>query len=140
MASESRPSEGIRAVIAVGVLAVGLIHTLDLQSKFHETPYLGVAYVALIVASVVAAGGVLMGSDQRWMSAAALVALTPMVGYVLSRSIGLPDANGDIGNWLEPLGVASLFVESAVLVLVGELRVNGKRMGRDSAALRGSFV
>jgi hypothetical protein len=36
---------------------------------------------------------------------------------VLSRTTGLPSATGDIGNWTEPLGLASLFVEGAVVVI-----------------------
>jgi hypothetical protein len=33
-----------RAAGVIGLLAIALIHLLDLQSKMHETPYLGVAY------------------------------------------------------------------------------------------------
>ena len=40
------------------------------------------------------------------------------LGYVLSRTTGLPNATGDIGNWTEPLGLASLFVEGSVIALV----------------------
>ncbi len=39
------------------------------------------------------------------------------LGYAFSRSTGLPSATDDIGNWLEPLGLASLFVETCVVVL-----------------------
>jgi hypothetical protein len=31
-----------------------------------------------------------------------------MLGYVLTRTSGLPDATLDVGNWTEPLGLASL--------------------------------
>jgi hypothetical protein len=34
---------------------------------------------------------------------------------VLSRTTGLPDATGDIGNWKEPIGLANAFVEGAIL-------------------------
>jgi hypothetical protein len=34
-----------------------------------------------------------------------------------SRTTGLPNSTGDIGNWSEELGLASLFVEGAVVVL-----------------------
>ena len=37
--------------------------------------------------------------------------------YILSRTTGLPNATGDIGNWSEPLGLASLFVEGAVIAV-----------------------
>ncbi|MEA2340710.1 MAG: hypothetical protein QOG11_787, partial [Solirubrobacteraceae bacterium] len=38
-------------------------------------------------------------------------------GFVLTRTVGLPQATGDIGNWMEPLGLASLFVEGTLIVL-----------------------
>ena len=101
-------------------MGIGLIHTLDLPSKWHETPYLGLGYVLLIGASLVAAGGVIAGRNRRWAHLAVAVAAIPLAGYVVSRTVGLPAATGDIGNWLEPLGLASLFVEGAVLLLIAE--------------------
>jgi hypothetical protein len=49
--------------------------------------------------------------------AGGLLALGAITGYTLTRTVGLPSATGDVGNWLEPLGLASLFVES-ILVAV----------------------
>jgi hypothetical protein len=51
--------------------------------------------------------------------AAAGLALSAAIGYVLSRTTGLPNATGDIGNWTEPLGLASLFVEGCLVALAG---------------------
>ena len=51
-----------------------------------------------------------------WQAAAGLSA-SVILGYVLSRTTGLPQATDDIGNWSEPLGIASLFVEGAVIAL-----------------------
>jgi len=39
------------------------------------------------------------------------VALAALLGFVYSRTVGLPGGGDDIGNWWEPLGLASLFVE-----------------------------
>ena len=44
-----------RAVGAVGLFGIALIHFIDLFDKFKETPYLGGLYVALIVGCLVAA-------------------------------------------------------------------------------------
>ncbi len=55
-------------------------------------------------------------SRLAW-AATAVLCLNPLAGYVLSRTTGLPGAMGDIGNWAEPLGLASLFVETGVLAL-----------------------
>jgi hypothetical protein len=120
-----------RPVIAVGLMAIGLIHVLDLPSKVRETPYLGVAYVIVITASFVAACAVLAARHPRgWLTTiSAAAAAGPLVGYILSRTTGLPGATGDIGNWLEPLGLASLFVEGAVLVLVTQVWLGGRRAG-----------
>jgi len=56
------------------------------------------------------------------------VALGPIVGYVWSRSIGMPDYSDDIGNWTEPLGVASLIVEGLLLICaIAALAAVGRR-------------
>jgi hypothetical protein len=48
---------------------------------------------------------------------AALLAAGPFVSDAINRTIGLPRATDDIGNGLEPLGVASLVVEALVVAL-----------------------
>ena len=39
----------------------------------------------------------------------------PFLGYIVSRSVGLPGATDDISNWTQPLGLAALFVEFLVM-------------------------
>jgi hypothetical protein len=110
-----------RGVGAAGILGVGLIHLVDVIGKFEETAYLGVLYVALIAASVVAARHLVMVGDRRsWLLAGGLAGAT-LVAYAVSRSVGLPAATHDIGNWAEPLGLASLFVEGVVVLLSAEM-------------------
>jgi hypothetical protein len=106
-----------RAAGVVGLAGIGLIHLLDLQSKMNETPYLGWMYIGLIVGAVLCAFELVRtGSARAWM-AGGLLALGAITGYTLTRTVGLPSATGDIGNWLEPLGLASLFVESVFVAL-----------------------
>jgi hypothetical protein len=106
-----------RAVGVVGFAAVALIHVLDLQSKFHETPYLGVAYLLLIVGMLYASFELIRDNTHRgWIVGGAIAALT-FAGYAVNRTWGMPGAMEDVGNWLEPLGLASLFVEGAVALL-----------------------
>jgi len=104
-----------RAAVAVGLAGVGLIHLLDSIGKYDETRYLFWMYVALIVGSLATAGAVLFSRARAPFLAAAGLAASALVGYVLSRTTGLPHATDDIGNWTEPLGLASLFVEGAVV-------------------------
>ena len=104
-----------RGVVAVGLAAIGVIHLLDSIGKYSETRYLFWMYIALIVGCIVVAGGVLFSRSRAMFIAAAALAGSAALGYVLSRTTGLPNATGDIGNWTEPLGLASLFVEGGVV-------------------------
>lgn|SRR5436305_7251398 len=108
-----------RATVAVGLAAVGVIHLLDSIGKYSETRYLFWMYVALIAGSIVVAGAVLFTRSRAAFLAAAALAGGALVGYVLSRTTGLPSAHGDVGNWTEPLGLASLFVEGSVVAVAG---------------------
>jgi hypothetical protein len=106
-----------RAAAVVGLAGVGLIHVLDAPNTFPEAPYIGWMYVALIVGSVLTAAALIRGSDSRAWFAAALLPLGAIVGFTLTRTVGLPQDMGDIGNWREPLGMASLFVEGSLVAL-----------------------
>ena len=106
-----------RAVASVGLAGIGVIHLLDAPSKFSETPYMGWMYIGLIAASLITAFALVRGSDRRAWAAAAGLAASALIGFTLSRTTGLPQATGDIGNWSEPLGMASLFVEGAVVAI-----------------------
>src|SRR3954451_15701752 len=106
-----------RATVAVGLAAIGVIHLLDSVGKYSETRYLFWMYVALVAGSVAVAGAVLFTRSRAAFLAAAALAGSAALGYVLRRTTGLPDANDDIGNWPEPLGLASLFVEGGVVAL-----------------------
>jgi hypothetical protein len=112
-------TERSTTLTVVGLAGIGLIHLLDSVNTFHETRWLFWAYVALMAATIVVAGALLHRPDQRWLTAAALCALFPLVGYIVSRTMGLPGADDDIGNWTDPLGLASLWVEGAVLATAG---------------------
>jgi hypothetical protein len=108
-----------RAITAVGLFGVGLIHLLDSIGKYSETPYIFWMYVALIAGSIVVAVAVVFSRSRAAFLAAAALAASALVGFVLSRTTGLPNATDDIGNWTEPLGLASMFVEAAVVLVAG---------------------
>ncbi|MEP6954576.1 MAG: hypothetical protein ABI950_11005 [Solirubrobacteraceae bacterium] len=115
----ARRDASARAITAVGLLGIGLIHLLDSIGKYSETRYLFWMYVALIAGSIVVAAAVVFTHARVALVAAAALAASALVGFVLSRTTGMPNATGDIGNWKEPLGLASMFVEAAVVVIAG---------------------
>jgi len=108
------------AAIAL-ILVTGAIHFVDAPSSFGDATYKGVLFVANGIAAVVAAFGISRG--RRWGAAlGVLVAGGALVGYVISRTIGLPGLAPE--PWISsPLAVLSLAVEAAcVAVLVQSAR------------------
>jgi hypothetical protein len=82
------------------------------------------------------------GDRRAWLAAAALPALI-LLGFVLSRTSGLPAATDDVGNWREPLGLVSLVAESLLVCLgAGALVTSGApaRMRPRSAPLASTDV
>jgi lysylphosphatidylglycerol synthetase-like protein (DUF2156 family) len=127
-----------RATLAVGLLGIGLVHLLDSIGKYGETRYIFWMYVALIAGCLAVAGAVLFSRSRAAFLAAAGLAASAAAGYVLSRTTGLPNATDDIGNWTEPLGLASLFIEGSVMALGVAAYAVG--MARRPARIRGLVV
>ena len=106
-----------RAIAVVALAGIALIHVLDAPGTFQGTAYKGWLYVALISGCVLTAGVLIRRGDPRAWAAGAMLASGAIVAFVVSRTIGLPQGADDIGNWTEPLGMASLFVEGGLLAL-----------------------
>ena len=104
-----------RVAVGLGLASVAAIHILDLPGKFAETPYLAAFYVALIIASCVLTERLFVAGTRRDFLAAAALSAAVIVGFTINRTVGMPGATGDIGNWLEPLGLLSIVVEAFVL-------------------------
>lgn len=113
----SAPDGAVRATVAVGLLGVGLVHVLDGIGKWSETRYLFWMFMALVVASIATAGAVLFTKSRYALLAAAGLTASALVGFILSRTTGLPNATGDIGNWSEPIGVANVFLEASIILI-----------------------
>lgn len=104
-----------RAAVAVGLVGVAVVHLADLPGKMEEVPYLGWMYVGLMAVALVLAEIVLVKPSRLAFLAAAGLSAATIVGFVLTRTTGLPNATDDIGNWTEPLGLVSLLVEAVVV-------------------------
>jgi len=107
----------VRATIVVGLGAIAVLHAIDSVAKWTETPYMFWMYMALIAGCVATGAAVLFHRSRTALLAAAGLAATVFAGYVVNRTVGMPGATGDIGNWVEPLGLASLAVEGLVIAV-----------------------
>jgi membrane protease YdiL (CAAX protease family) len=104
-----------RTVGIIGLGGIALIHVLQAPEAFEQTTYLGVLFVAAVLASLALSAALTRTGDERVWVAAGGLAASIMLGYFLSRTSGLPDATVDVGNWTEPLGLASLVAEGLVV-------------------------
>lgn len=112
-------TSGPRNTGALLCLAIAAVHVID-QGGFpgSKAPqYVGVMYYALEAAAVLTAILLVARATRLSWFLAIGVAAGPIAGYVLSRGPGMPAYTSDIGHWTEPLGLISLVVEGALLVL-----------------------
>ena len=95
----------------LGLAGIAVIHILDLPGKFAETPYLAWGYVGIIGFAAFLIERLLTEKRSVDYLMSSVLSVAVLIGFVVNRTIGMPGATGDIGNWLEPLGFLSLFVE-----------------------------
>ncbi len=101
------------------IVVAGLIHMYTSPGEMDEAAYLGLLFIANCVGALVAAYGMLRGAAWGWALGLA-VAAGAIVGYVISRTVGLPGM--DVEAWLNPLGITSLVIEG-LFILSFALRV-----------------
>lgn len=95
-----------------GLAGIAVVHLLDLPGKFKETPYMAYMYIGAVALAVYLIERLLTRKQATDYLIAAVLGVAVLAGFVVNRTIGMPGATGDIGNWLEPLGFLSLFVET----------------------------
>lgn len=109
-----------RAVIwaaAIALLATAIIHFVEAPGASSEATYKGILFLLNGIGALVAVVGIMRGVwSWGWLLGAA-VAGGAIVGYVASRTIGLPGIPAEPGAWLEPSGVASLLAEGFFVAL-----------------------
>ncbi len=121
--SQAQPAQGAdvvaRAVGALALAALAVIHVVDLPGTLGPLPLIGAGYLGIIVAAV-GVGGVMI-ARSHWLvwAAAGGLAVSAMGGYVLTRALpgGFLGDHVDVGNWQCPLGIAALSVETLIILL-----------------------
>ncbi len=109
----------MRAVGAVALAALAMIHVIDLPGTLGPTPLIGAGYFGIIAAAVGTGGAMIIRSHWLAWAAAGALAASATGGYVLTRTVpGFLGDHGDIGNWRCPLGIAALSVETLLILLV----------------------
>ena len=118
-----------RATVAAGLGGLVVIHAVDSVGKWSETRYVFWLYMAAILSAVAIGAWTIFTRSRTALLAAAGLSMGVLLGYVVNRTVGLPGATDDIGNWTEPLGLASMVVEAlTAAVAVAAFAVSGRRL------------
>ena len=132
--AEAESSLPLRVLGALLCLVIVYFHIKD-QNGFpgdkadDSATYIQIGYYIVEAVGVVAALLLLTRAVRPGWLLALGVATGPMLGYVLSRSTGLPGYSGDKGNWFGDAGhpftqfvdTASFVVEIVLLLLAAAM-------------------
>jgi hypothetical protein len=99
-------------------IAFAIIHLQDQGGLLgDQSPtWLRWGYYLVEVSSLLAALLVARKKTAGWVLGLGASAF-PLIGYILSRTVGIPGDSGDIANWGYTLGQVSLGVEASFVVI-----------------------
>ena len=128
------PKTSNMARIGAGALAAtGVLHLILTPEYLEEQTYIGVLFIAGGIAALALAVAIWRRDDPRAWGAAALIAAGMGIGFILSRTTGLPGFHE--GEW-ELSGIVSLLLEGTVIVAaLGALRAQAP-LARSAAVAR----
>jgi len=124
-AAGTAQAAGIGLTGALLAVAVAAVHVADQDglTTLADPAWIGWGYRAIEVGGLLTALALLLAvpagralARLGW-SAALLLGAGPLLGYLATRTTGLPGDTGDVGNWGDWLGAVSLFVEAGLIVL-----------------------
>ena len=101
---------------AASAVLAGLAHVPVTPAHLAEAPYLGWLFLGLTVTLLLAATALVIADGRLLYVVIAGVCTVAVVAYVVSRTLGLPLASDDIGQWLDPLGLVAVAAETAAVL------------------------
>jgi hypothetical protein len=127
-----RPSSALapRAAAAAGLVAIAVLHLAAAGDEWTDARAVFWLFIALAGPCLALALRLAQGVDRWTWPAVFALAAVPFAGYLVSRTTGLPGDPSDIGDWANPLGLAALAVEAALVSLaVARFRIGSRSTG-----------
>ena len=115
--SKLQASKIIVALAMLAILVTGAIHAKDASDAWGDAHYKGVLFALNGLGALLSAVGIWLGARSWGWGLGLLIAAGSIVGYIASRTVGLPGLPAEPDAWLEPLGVASLIAEGLFIAL-----------------------
>jgi hypothetical protein len=126
-----------RTVTTLGLLAIALIHILELPDTLGDEAYVGGLFIAAIVSSLLLAAILTRTDDSlAWIVTGGFAALV-LIAFLFSRTTGLPGFTDYKGVWDDSSGLESMVVEGlVVLVTCAVLATRSTAIARQRAETR----
>lgn len=115
----------LRLLASAAAIAEAISHLPLIMQSLSDTPWVGVGYLLLSVAGFLLAQLLITRDTVAVWASTVVVAALAALGYILSRTTGLPQLHEYIGHWGYPLGVVSLVGEGTMLI-AGLLCLTGR--------------
>jgi hypothetical protein len=115
-------SDRVKWAGIVLIALTGLLHLVETPEYMEEERYIGILFVLSAVGSAVSLWGIWRDRTWGWVLGTA-VAGGAFVGYILSRTTGLPEFHES--EFFEPSGIISLVVEGLFVVVAARVLMAG---------------
>lgn len=109
------------------LLITAVAHIPVVAPYLQEAPYIGVLFIVLIVAAFFLVAALMIRDSAAVWALTAITTGLAFLAYVISRSIGLPEIGDDIGQWVSPLGIASIASEGIAFIIAVTVLVRGPK-------------
>ena len=116
-----------RKSAAAAIAVVGVIHLALAGEYLEEAPYIGVLFAAGGLGAAYVAARLWVARDIVAWALGGVIAAGMFVGFVLSRTVGLPSFHE--AEW-EPSGIVSLVLEGSYLAAMAWWLRSGPRRTR----------
>ncbi|GGU95957.1 hypothetical protein GCM10010211_73860 [Streptomyces albospinus] len=137
----SRPvGASLRGAAAACALISAVAHLLIVPEHLKEVPYMGMLFVVGSIALLLAAAGLARRNPVPAWLLGTLVSGGMVLGFALSRTVGLPDYKED--GWDPPYGMLSIVTEVGFIVAfaawcrAGMMRTPPTSVSRPAASVR----
>lgn len=116
-----------RGPLALATTVAAGAHVPVIGEHLREAPYMGVLFVLLTAACLIAALAAFAWDPPALYLFAGGVCALAVLGYCATRLVAFPQLDDDLGNWLEPLGVVSVASELVAAACAGAALLGGRR-------------
>lgn len=128
-----------RWLVVLATLVAAVAHVPVIAPHLSQAPYIGEEFIVLTVACLLLAIATAVCDSVAVYALVVLTCGLAALGYLLTRLIAFPQLADDKGNWLEPLGIASISAEAfavATAVVALATVAQATRARRSAANIR----